>query len=143
MFIPVSLSLLFWSLHFSHCTLPLSISLQGSLKKLHFGFIYFKNNFVIWLGLQYTDCIPCSGVTPPPKQWGVLGMIWSCIWWWGSCSGALGSVEYSFIVITPRFTLTWNHSSIYRSNKFVCKLFVLDRNTWYYITVCKKTWENT
>ena len=28
------------------------------------------------------------------------------IWWWGFSSGALGNVKYSFIVITPRPTLT-------------------------------------
>ena len=31
----------------------------------------------------------------------VLGMILNCIWWWGSGSMDLGSVEYTFIAITP------------------------------------------
>ena len=31
----------------------------------------------------------------------------NCIWWGGSSSGALGSQEYLFIVITTNFTLTW------------------------------------
>ena len=30
------------------------------------------------------------------------------IWWWGSSSKDLGSVEYPFTGITPRFTLTWS-----------------------------------
>ena len=41
----------------------------------------------------------------------VLGMTLNCIWWWGSNSGALESLEYYFILITPRFTLTWNGST--------------------------------
>ena len=48
---------------------------------------------------------------------------------------ALGSLEYSFIAITPRSTLTQSGSTcwgfIYGSNSSVWKLFVLDRNTWY------------
>ena len=33
------------------------------------------------------------------------GMRLNCIWWWGSTSGDMWSVEYPFIAINPRFTL--------------------------------------
>ena len=36
---------------------------------------------------------------------GILGMTVNCIWWWGSSSGALRSVKFSFITITPGSTL--------------------------------------
>ena len=41
----------------------------------------------------------------------VLGMILNCIGWWGSSSGGLLSVDYPFIVITSRSTLTWSGST--------------------------------
>ena len=37
---------------------------------------------------------------------GVLGMTLKCIWWWGSSPEALRNVEYLFIAISPRSTLT-------------------------------------
>ena len=39
----------------------------------------------------------------------VIGMTLNCIWWWSSSLGDWGSVEYTFIAITSRSTLT--HSS--------------------------------
>ena len=38
---------------------------------------------------------------------------WKCtyIWWWVSSSGDLWSIEYLFIAITPRFTLTHSGST--------------------------------
>ena len=44
------------------------------------------------------------GKTPSSKK-GVQGMALNCIWWWGSISGDLVSVDYSFIAITSKFTL--------------------------------------
>ena len=41
---------------------------------------------------------------------------------WGSSSGALGSVEYPFIVITPRPTLTKSCSTCCL-NEFIKKVF--------------------
>ena len=38
----------------------------------------------------------------------ILGMTLNHIWQWGFSPGDLGSVEYSFIAITPRFNLTWS-----------------------------------
>ena len=53
-------------------------------------------------------------------------------WWWGSWSRALGSVDYSFITITPWSTLTRSGKAckypIYGPKKSVCELIVLDRN---------------
>ena len=37
------------------------------------------------------------------------------IWWWGSNSGDLESVEYTFIAIRPRFTLTQGDCICYGS----------------------------
>ena len=39
-------------------------------------------------------------------------MTLNCIWTSFSSSGYLGSVEYSFIAITPRSTLTYSGSTI-------------------------------
>ena len=52
----------------------------------------------------------------------------------------LGSREcgYSFIAITPRFTLKQSGSLICGPYWTVGKLFVFDSNTWYHITMCKK-----
>ena len=38
------------------------------------------------------------------KYLSVLGRTLNSIWWWGSSPGTLGNVEYSFILITLRFT---------------------------------------
>ena len=38
-----------------------------------------------------------EGFDPTSKR-GVLNMTLNCIWWWGSSSKDLGSVEYLFIV---------------------------------------------
>ena len=35
----------------------------------------------------------------------------NCIWWWDSSSEDLESVEYPFIAITPRSTLTQGSSN--------------------------------
>ena len=58
-----------------------------------------------WQGFEYADCIYCRGVRSPPIKRVVLNMILDSIWWWGSSSGTLESVVYSFIAITPRSNL--------------------------------------
>ena len=40
-----------------------------------------------------------------------LGMILNCIWWWGSNPGVLENMEYLFIAITSRSTLTRSDST--------------------------------
>ena len=64
------------------------------------------------------------------------------IWYWGSSSEILEIVEYSFIVIIPRSTLTRNRSiyqgPIYGENGSVWRLLVLDKNTWYHLTAWKE-----
>ena len=62
-------------------------------------------------GFDYTNSIPYREVILPFLKKSVMGMILNYIWWWDSSSGNLESVEYSFIVINPRFTLT-QHGSI-------------------------------
>ena len=73
-----------------------------------------------------------------PKKRGILNMTINHIWCWGSNSGALRSVEYSFIAWS---TLTQTDSTglspIYRSNRSFWKLFIFSMNTGYHITVCK------
>ena len=56
-------------------------------------------------------------------------------WWWASSYGALRSMEYLFIAITPRSTLTQCDSTCYESNRSIWKLLVLDRNTWDHSTL--------
>ena len=77
------------------------------------------------------------GKTPSSQKRRVLGMTLNCIWWWGSSSEALRNMKYPFIGITSRSTLIRSGStcygSIYESNRFVQKLFVLDWNTWYHV----------
>ena len=55
-------------------------------------------------------------------------MTLNCIWWRSSSSEDLGSVEYSFIAITPRSTLIWSGTNykgpIDRSNRFFQTLFI-------------------
>ena len=51
--------------------------------------------------VEYTNC------TSAPHPTNVLGMTLNCISWWGSSPGALENVEYLFITITSRSTLTW------------------------------------
>ena len=49
-----------------------------------------------------------------------VSLIWhKNIWWWGSSSGSLENVEYTFIAITPRFILT-------QSDR-VCKFYFIHR----------------
>ena len=53
-------------------------------------------------GLEYANCIPCRvDKTPTSKKWVR-----------SSSSGTVGSVEYSFITITPKFTLTQNDNTL-------------------------------
>ena len=46
---------------------------------------------------------PLGGTLSPTI---ILNMSLKLIWWWDSAPGDLGNVEYSFIVINPRSTLT-------------------------------------
>ena len=60
-------------------------------------------------------------MVPFMSQRELVSWVWyKTIWWWGSSPGALGNVEYTFIAITPRSTLTRNgctyYGHIYRSN---------------------------
>ena len=52
--------------------------------------------------VEYANCISAMSV---------LDMTLNGIWWWGSSPEALGNVEYSFIAITPRSTLTLSGST--------------------------------
>ena len=64
----------------------------------------FNEALLSWWGLEYADSIPCN--PSPLKKRSVLAMALNSIWLWGSSSEDLGSVEYLFIAITLRSTLT-------------------------------------
>ena len=54
------------------------------------------------------------------------------IWWWDTCSGDQGSIEYSFIAITPSSTLTRSSNtfrvrSVVQINRF--------KNYYYWIRI--------
>ena len=50
--------------------------------------------------LEYTVCILCRGEKPsPPTKRVAVSMTLNCVWWWGSNSEDLGSVEYYFFAI--------------------------------------------
>ena len=65
------------------------------------------------------------------------------IWRRGFNSKDLRRVEYFFLVIIPRSTLTricdTYSGHINESSRSQFKLFALHWNTWYYITLCTKT----
>ena len=46
-----------------------------------------------------------------PLSRDIMAMTLKSIWWWGSSSGDLRSVEYLFIDIIPRSTLTQSGST--------------------------------
>ena len=60
-------------------------------------------------GLKYTDYTP-PAKEQDPTQKGCPGMTLNCILWQGYVSGDLESMEYTFIAITPRPTLTQSDS---------------------------------
>ena len=55
--------------------------------------------------------IICREVKPLIKR-GAWVMTLNCIWWWGSCSAALGNVEYPFIAIIFRYILAQSSSMV-------------------------------
>ena len=83
-----------------------------------------------------------SRTLPLHKRKAVLGITLNYIWWFSCKSETLGCIEHPFIAITLKSTLSWrvsiHYSLILESNRSVLKLSILDRNTWYYITVYSK-----
>ena len=77
--------------------------------------------------LQRGKTAPCPNECPV--------MTLNRIWWWGSSLEALGNVEYPFITITPRSTLTQSGSTckglIYGSNKTSVLGMTLDSIWWW------------
>ena len=82
---------------------------------------------------------PAEWVIPPSKKRADLGMTLNCNWWYGSNSGDRGSVEYFFVAITPRSTLTQVVIPVKVPSMCQIDLFkiICIRNTWYCITVLK------
>ena len=70
-------------------------------------------------------------------------MTLNSIWWCGSCPGALRKVEYPFVTINPRFTLTSNgytcYGPIYGPNRTV-QSFTKDYHQKLFETV--QPWTN-
>ena len=94
---PQSLSKVFYSGVFAYLTISFYPLLYLMIKfSLVVMILYKWNNKTLlprqW-GLEYTDCISCSGVRPPPKR----------------CPGY--EYEYAFIAITLRFTLNRSGST--------------------------------
>ena len=91
-------------------TKPLGIILITSISiiiiNFDWYFISFNLNTFSW-DLESADSIPSSKARPTKTE----VMTLNCIWWWGSSSGDLESVEYPFIVITPISTLIQNGST--------------------------------
>ena len=78
---------------------------------------------------------PTKGVRPhSPKRRGIPNMTLNCIWWWGSSSQDLGSVEHSFIAITHWPTLTM---VIYVSDACMSQIGLF-KNYSYLIGSCAK-----
>ena len=90
---------------------------------------------------EYTDCISCRRVIPPPpKKKGCLRYDTKVnLWWWGFNSEELECVEYLFITITPKFSLTWCSSTCYVPSMGQINLFKL---LVFYRIVCTKKWNN-
>ena len=95
--------------------------------------LLFWSLFLIVLFLALLRCTPhpISGANfilyrwvRPTKKMGLLSMTFNS-------SGDLESVEYPFIAITSRFTLTWSGSTcwdpIYGSNMYIQKSFIFNR----------------
>ena len=85
---------------------------------------------LIWCGKEIDCKNPdvCIYSTSPPMS--VLDMILNCIWCWGSNSGALGNIEYPFIVIIPKFILTQSGSTcldpVYGSHRTIWSITILE-----------------
>ena len=59
-----------------------------------------------WWCKNSSTANPCKEKSPPPPKEGVLGITLKSIWWWCSNSGELESMEYLFVDIIHRSTLT-------------------------------------
>ena len=82
--------------------------------------------------LEYANCIYYRGLRlPSPKKGVFRGMTLNCIWFWRSEKRVVPlSLYYSQVHSEPgRKTC---QSLICGSNRLVLKLFVFDRNIWYY-----------
>ena len=123
-----------------------SIYLQcGTLLSMHLSiylFIYLSIYSSCQWGLEYADWFLCRWLRSPNQ----IGVSWIgyCVWWWGSSSGDLVCVEYSFIAITLRFTLIRSNntflSSIYGSNRSVLNSFVFVRTMSKITTQKTRIW---
>ena len=94
--------------------------------------IWLKINAIIllWLWLEYVDCIPYREIWPPrTKKGNVRGITLNCIWWWAAASGSFGNVEYLLYwyysqVQSDSDSSTW-YAPIYGSHRSVWKSLVL------------------
>ena len=112
-----------------------------SVKKNYFwiakSLFSYRGEYYSWKpcyqGFEYADFIHCWLVRHLLVSYpGYLGMIQNCIRWWAFNSEDLGSLEYSFIAVTPSLLLLLDplwigvvvcKNPIYRSNRFVLKIF--------------------
>ena len=107
------------------CYRPLSFFL---LLSLHITYLHLLSS--LFIDVTPTYSLFFNGITTTPvQQTGktsptvALDMTLNCIWWWESCPGVLGNVEYSFIAITHRSSLArtgntyW--SPVYQLNRII------------------------
>ena len=133
-----------WEVYFSKELCPLVFIVSSLWFCMYMYYVaiqhtYLNSNFdpalTACLRIRWLYLLQGNKARPHEKR-DVLSKKLDCIWQWGSSSGVMASLEYSFIVLTLRSFLTRSGSAcqdpIY---KFVWKLFVLDINTWYHITV--------
>ena len=75
------------------------------LRKMIWICLDFKN-FSRAAQMQLEDCMYLMRVVNPHTKRSVLSMTLNCIQWSSSRSEHIGSIEYLFITLTPRSTLT-------------------------------------
>ena len=85
--------------------------------------------------LQYVGCVPHWEIRPSDKRSYPSMMI-------NPISGAFESMKYPFIVINSWSGVKYLLGSHVWSKWPVCKLSVLDKNTWNHLNVCKKLFRN-
>ena len=65
-----------------------------------------KNIYLIGHSIKIRWLYPLQKHKTLTQKRDVQNMILNCIWWWGSSSGDLGNVEYTFIANATRSTMS-------------------------------------
>ena len=96
------------------------LSLKPKIFFLQFNFylslnypLNYKSTLFFSRILRIRRQYPLQSCNTPPTKKDALGVALNWIRWWGSCSVALKSMEYLFIVTIPKSTLTRIGSTYY------------------------------